>query len=96
MVQLIGSAVASVFVHWQRLLVGSMSSNRTIPLKFWNFLLEVDAASGVQREESFLQTAAGAFMNNSTFDQLDLVGFEVGDAKKGAAQAVMVPCLHLR
>ena len=58
---------------------------KTIPLKFWNFLLEVDV--GVQRDEAFLQTAAGAFMNNSTADVLDLVGFEVSDAKKGVAHA---------
>ena len=60
---------------------------RVIPQKFWNFLLEVDSHTAGERDaeqhEQFLRAAAGAFLANSTTDQLDLVGFDVSDAKRG-------------
>ena len=60
---------------------------RVIPQKFWNFLLEVDSHTAGERDaeqhEQVLRAAAGAFLANSTTDQLDLVGFDVSDAKRG-------------
>ncbi len=53
----------------------------TIPREFWTFLNTVDLP--VERDPDFLRVAAGAFLNNSTSDAVDLVGFEVSDAKKG-------------
>ena len=54
-----------------------------IPREFWDFLLSVDAP--VERPQEFLRVCATAFMANSTSDAIDLVGFEVSDAKKGGS-----------
>jgi len=53
-----------------------------IPPPFWDFLVSVDA-DAVDREESFLSKAAGAFMANDCASELDLMGFDVADCSPG-------------
>ena len=52
----------------------------TVPRQFWDFLAIVDG--DVERSETFLRTCAGAFLNNSVTDELDLIGFEVSERVK--------------